>query len=65
MQLTVFLLNIWLILRWQFTQIPRRGGRILNTRQFQLSRFAKFIIRALEHHYGCVRSITAVAVPLA
>lgn len=64
MALGLFLLNVWLILRWHFTQIPRRGGRKLDTRQFQLSRFAKFIVRALEHHYGYVRSITAVAVPL-
>ena len=64
MALGLFLLNVWMILRWHFTQIPRRGGRKLDTRQFQLSRFAKFIVRALEHHYGYVRSITAVAVPL-
>lgn len=64
MALALFLLNVWMILRWQFTQIPRRGGRQLNTRQFQLSRFAKFIIRAMERHYGYVHSITAVAAPL-
>lgn len=65
MALALFLLNVWMILRWQFTQIPCRGGRKLDTRQFQLSRFAKFIIRALEDHYDYVRSITAVAAPLA
>ena len=64
MALGLFLLNVWMILRWYFTQHPRRGGRKLDTRQFQLSRFAKFIVRALERHYGYVRSITAVAVPL-
>ncbi len=64
MALGLFLLNVWMILRWNFTQHPRRGGRKLDTRQFQLSRFAKFIVRALERHYGYVRSITAVAVPL-
>ena len=64
MALALFLLNVWMILRWHFTQLPRRGGRKLDTRQFQLSRFAKFIVRALERHYGYVRSITAVAVPL-
>jgi putative transposase len=64
MALGLLLLNIWMLLRWQFAQVPRRGGRWLNTRQFQLSRFAKFIIRALERHYGYVQSISAVAVPL-
>ena len=64
MALGLFLLNVWMILRWHFTQIPRRGGRQLDTRQFQLSRFARFIVHALEHHYGYVRSITAIAAPL-
>ena len=64
MALGLFLLNVWMILRWHFTQLPRRGGRKLDTRQFPLFRFAKFIIRALERYYGYVRSITAVAVPL-
>jgi putative transposase len=64
MALAFFLLNVWMILRWLFTQLPRRGGRRLDTTQFQLSRFAKFIVRALERHYGFVRSISAVTVPL-
>jgi putative transposase len=64
MALGLFLLNVWMILRWHFTQLPRRGGRKLDMKQFQLSRFIKFIVRALEHHYGYVSSITAVAVPL-
>lgn len=64
MALGMLLLNIWMLLRWQFTQIPRRGGRWLDTKQFQLSRFAKFIIRALERHYGYVQAISAAAVPL-
>ena len=64
MALGLLLLNIWMLLRWHFTQVPRRGRRWLNTRQFQLSRFAKFIIRALERHYGYVQAVSAVAVPL-
>lgn len=64
MALALLLLNIWMLLRWLFSQIPRRGGRLLNTKQFQLSRFAKFIIRALERHYGYVQAISAVAAPL-
>lgn len=64
MALGLLLLNIWMLLRWQFTQVPRRGGRWLNTKQFQLSRFARFIIRALERHYGYVQAISAIAVPL-
>jgi len=62
--LSFFLVNAWLYLRWQFTQVPRRGGRYLDTKSFQLTRFANFIDRALEQRYGCVHEIIAPAVPL-
>jgi putative transposase len=57
------LLNVWVHLRWLFTQVPRRGYRWLDTKRFQLNRLVKFIIRALERHYGCVQGIRASAVP--
>lgn len=57
------LLNVWVHLRWLFTQVPRRGYRWLDTKRFQLNRLVKFIIRALERHYGCVQGILATAVP--
>lgn len=61
--LAFILLNVWIHLRWLFTQVPRRGHRWLNTKRFQLARLAKFIIRALERLYGCVQEITALAAP--
>jgi putative transposase len=64
MGLGLFLLNVWVVLRWRFTQIPRRGGRLLNAPLFQLKRFAKFIWQALERLYGYVQFITAIAPPL-
>ena len=64
MALAVYLVNVWVWLRWLFTQIPRRGQRKLNGKAFQLARFARFITHALEEHYGVVRQITAVALPL-
>lgn len=64
MGLALFLLNTWMILRWYFTQVPRRGGRILQTQRFQLRRFARFIIHALERRYEYVHQITALAPPL-
>lgn len=64
MALAVYLVNVWVWLRWRFTQIPRRGLRRLDESAFQLSRFARFIILALEDHYGVIRQITAVADPL-
>jgi putative transposase len=64
MALSVLLVNIWTRLRWAFTQRPRRGGRWLATRQFQLDRFAKFILRALQRHDGYVHQMTADVAPL-
>ncbi len=61
--LSFILLNVWIHLRWLFTQVPRRGRRWLDTRRFQLTRLAKFIVRALEQLYGCVREIEAPAMP--
>ena len=61
--LSFILLNIWLGLRWLFTQMPRRGRRWLDTQRFQLTRFARFIRRALEQHYGSVSEIVAVVTP--
>ena len=61
--LSFFLLNVWVHLRWLFTQVPRRGGRWLDTRRFELTRLAQFITRALEACYGCVHGIAATAVP--
>lgn len=61
--LAFVLLNVWMHLRWFFTQVPQRGGRWLDTQRFQLTRFVKFLQRALEAWYGCVRAITAPALP--
>ena len=57
------LLNLWLHLRWCFTQMPRRGRRQFMTQHFALTRFVKFLRRALEHDYGYVHEIAAPAVP--
>lgn len=62
--LSFFVTNVWLHLRWLFTQVPRRGRRYLDVERFQLARLAKFITRALERRYGCVGKITAPSVPI-
>lgn len=64
MALAVYLLNVWVALRWRYTQIPRRGRRKLNCKAFRLARFARFIVQALENHYDVVSQITAIAAPL-
>jgi len=61
--LSFFLMNVWLHLRWLFTQVPWRGRRRLDVKRFQLTRFANFIVRALEQRYGYVYEITAPAAP--
>jgi hypothetical protein len=61
--LSFVLLNVWIHLRWLFTQVSQRGGRWLDTQRFHLLRFVKFLQRALEMWYGCVRAITAPALP--
>ena len=61
--LSFVLLNVWVHLRWLFTQVRRRGGRWLNTKLFQLNRLVKFIVRALERSYGCQHVIFAPAAP--
>jgi putative transposase len=61
--LSFILLNIWLQLRWCYTQVPRRGGRWLATHRFALSRFVTFVRRALEYHYGVIHELVASTVP--
>lgn len=61
--LSFVLLNVWVHLRWLFSQVPRRGGRWLDTQLFQLSRMVKFITRALERRYGYLDEIDALAAP--
>ena len=56
-----FLLNVWIHLRWLFTQAPRRSRRWLDTHRLQLTRLIKFIVRALEAAYSCVHMATAPA----
>ena len=64
MGLSFFMVNVWVHLCWLYTQVPRRGGRLLAVERFRLGRFAKFIVQALERKYGYVREIVAPATPL-
>ncbi|RPI50957.1 MAG: hypothetical protein EHM56_10145 [Chloroflexi bacterium] len=62
--LSFFLQNVWLHLRWLYTQVPRRGRRRLDTQLFTLARFARFIVSAVDNRYGRVREVTAPAMPI-
>jgi len=62
--LAFILVNVWIVLRWRFCQVPRRGGRQLDKKRFQLKRMIRFLRRAIEDTYGTVNVIQAVALPL-
>jgi len=62
--LAFILVNVWVTLRWRFCQIPRRGGRLVDKKHFQLRRMVRFLRRAIEDVYGTVDVIQAIAVPL-
>jgi putative transposase len=62
--LSFFLLNVWLLFRWLFTQLPHKGQRQLEVTRFQLTRFRNFIRRALEQRYGVIHQIAALCPPI-
>ena len=62
--LAFILVNVWIVLRWRFCQVPWRGGRQLDKKRFQLKRMIRFLRRAIEDTYGTVNVIQAIALPL-
>ena len=65
MGLAFYVYNVWVHLQWLYTQVPRRGGRYLDTARLRLARLKNFLRQALESHYGAVTFIEATAAPLA
>lgn len=66
MALAFILVNLWVLLRFLFCQIPRRGrgGRPLDECRFRLNRFASLLRRAIERRYGVLTAIEATAPPI-
>jgi hypothetical protein len=58
------LVNLWVTVRWHFAQMPRRGGRWVNQKVYELQRQCRFLARAIDRLYGTVDQIEARAVPL-
>lgn len=58
--LSFLLVNLWLRLRWFVAQIPRQRQRAVRAAHWRLARFAKFLSRALEEHFGCLHEIKAL-----
>jgi hypothetical protein len=57
------LTNCWQVLRYLHTQVARRGRRRLDTARFKLTRFVRFLLRALERIYGVIHEIEAPVTP--
>jgi putative transposase len=66
MALAFILVNLWVLLRFLFCQLPQRGrgGRPLEEQRFRLGRFASFLRLAIERRYGVVTAIEATAPPI-
>jgi putative transposase len=66
MALAFILVNLWILLRFRFCQIPQRGrsGRPLDEARFRLGRFASFLQQAIERYLGIVTAISATAPPI-
>ncbi len=58
------LVNLWITLRWHFCQVPRRGGRIVTKKRYDLQRQCHFLARVIEELYGTVTTIQAQVEPL-
>lgn len=65
MSLGFILVNVWLCLRFRFTQLPQRGrgGRPLDEARFRLKRFASFLRHAIERRYPICSAISATVLP--
>lgn len=60
------LVNLWVLLRFLYCQIPKQGrkGRPLDERRFRLGRFLSFLRHAIERQYGVVMAIEATVPPI-
>jgi len=66
MALGFILVNVWVTLKFLFTQVPKRGrnGRSLDHPRFRLKRFASFLRHAVERIYSVQTSISASVLPI-
>jgi len=52
--LALILVNTWILLRYRYCQVPRRGrlGRLIDEGRFRLMQMGTFIRHAIERRYG-------------
>ena len=58
------ILNLWVVLRWRFCQVPRRGRRTINKQAYELQRHRQFIAQAINQKYTLLSFIYAQTEPL-
>ena len=62
--LAFLITNLWSVLRWRFCQIPRRGGRSVNQKIYELQRHLQFIAQSIDEIYHPLSFILAHVPPL-
>ena len=62
--LAFLILNLWSLLRWRFCQIPRRGGRSIDQKAYELQRHRQFIAQVIDEIYHPLSYIFAQVAPL-
>ena len=58
------ILNLWVALRWRFCQSPRRGGRAIDKKLYELQRHRQFIAQCIDRTYQPIAAILAQVAPL-
>ena len=62
--LAFLILNLWCVLRWRFCQIPKRGGRSVDQKGYELQRHCRFIAQSIDEIYHPLSCIFAQVAPL-
>jgi hypothetical protein len=56
--------NLWIALRWRYCQRPRRGGRTIDKKTYQLQKHRQFIAQSIDDQYYPISAIYAQDTPL-
>lgn len=59
----LLLLNVWVFLRWEFARLMARGPYRVAKPLFRFHRFARWLIRTIEHIYGTISAIPTHRLP--
>jgi hypothetical protein len=62
--LAFLIINLWCLLRWRFCQIPRRGGRSIDHKIYELQRHRQFIAQVIDEIYHPLSCVLAQVAPL-